>query len=208
MKNPVLIFDFDGTIADTFHTIVNISNLLADEFHFNKLTHEKAQIMKDNTLKETIRQLNVPLLKIPLIVARAKDELLKEIKNIKPVDGLTDILQNLSQLGIRMGILTSNSSQNVNEFLKQQDLNLFVFVATSSKIWSKNLNLRKIIESHGFDMADVIYVGDEARDIDAAKQLGIKVAAVTWGYNSAKTLAAHKPDYLLNQPSDLLNLVR
>lgn len=207
MKNPVLIFDFDGTIADTFHTIVNISNRLADEFKFNKLTPEAAERMKDNTLKETIRQLNVPLLKIPLIVARAKDELLKEIAAIKPVAGLAEILIDLNRLGIPMGILTSNSSQNVGQFLKNHRLDLFAFVTTSSKIWSKNLNLKKIIESHDLDIADVIYIGDEARDIDAARQLGIKAAAVTWGYNSAKTLEAHKPDYLIHSPGELLRLL-
>ncbi len=208
MKSRVLIFDFDGTIADTFNTIVKISNQLADEFQFKKLTMPEAEDMKDNTLKETIRQLNIPILKIPLIVAKAKSALLKDIATIEPIDGLKDILLKLNDLGIKMGILTSNSAKNVDEFLKNHDLELFDFVNTSSKIWSKNLNLKKVIDSHNLKMDEVIYVGDEARDVDAARLLGIKVAAVTWGYNSAKALSAHNPDFLLSHPEELLNLVR
>lgn len=207
MKNPVLIFDFDGTIADTFHTIVRISNELADEFNFKKLTEDEAQRMKDNTLLETIRAMNVPLLKIPLIVARAKDELLKEIHQIKAIEGLQSVLEELKTCGIKMGILTSNSTQNVDQFIKNNNLNLFDFVGTSSKIWSKNLNLQKMIDANNLDLSDVIYVGDEARDIEAARRLGIKSAAVTWGYNSSKTLEAHQPDFLLHRPQDLLNLI-
>ena len=207
MQNPVLIFDFDGTIADTFHAIVNISNRLADEFQFNKLTPDAAEKMKDNTLKETIRQLNVPFLKIPVIVGRAKDELLKEIAQIEPVPGLTEILLKFKELEIKMGILTSNSAQNVANFLKNHNLDLFAFVNTSSKIWSKNHNLQKMIESYDLKIDDVIYIGDEARDIDAARKLGIRVAAVTWGYNSAKALSAHKPDFLITRPEELLSLL-
>lgn len=207
MQNRVLIFDFDGTIADTFQLIVAISNHLADEFEFKKMTPEEAERMKHNTLNETIRQLNVPLLKIPMIVARAKDEVLKEITRIKPIEGLKEILMNLKTAGVTLGILSSNSFQNVSAFLRTHDLDVFDFVTTSSKIWSKNHNLDKLISREGFRMEDVVYVGDETRDIVAARKLGIRVAAVTWGYNSSEALEAHHPDYLLSEPSELMDLI-
>ncbi len=207
MKNHVLIFDFDGTIADTFHTIVEISNRLADEFQYKKMTMPQAELMKDNTVKETITQLQIPLLKIPLIIAKAKDELFKGIANIDPVLDLKETLVELKALGVHLGILTSNSAKNVEEFLKNHDLQVFDFIKTTSKIWSKDHHLSKIVDAYNFNINDVIYVGDEARDIVAAKRCGVKVAAVTWGYNSAKTLQANNPDYLLNRPQELLTLV-
>lgn len=207
MKKTVLIFDFDGTIADTFATIVQISNQLADEFQFRKITMPEAEVMKDNTLKETIEQLNIPILKIPIIVAKAKSALFKDIGTIAPVTGLKDILIKLNELGVQMGILTSNSNQNVDEFLKNHGLELFDFVTSTSKIWSKDLNLKKMITSYNFEMDEVIYVGDEARDIEAARRLGIKSAAVTWGYNSPKALSAQNPDYLISRPEELLDLI-
>jgi len=104
------------------------------------------------------------------------------------------------------GILSSNSSNNVTEFLNNHDLNFFDFISASSRIWGKNINLKKLLLSHGFNMDEVVYVGDEVRDIIAAKKVGIRVAAVTWGYNSKKALRSQKPDYLISSPEELLNL--
>ncbi len=207
MKKRVLIFDFDGTIADTFQAIVKISNQLADEFQFKTMTSSEAEQMKNNTVKETIAKLNIPLLKIPIIIAKAKSELLKGISEIDPVVGLKETLLQLKNLGIQLGILTSNSAQNVDGFLKNHELQVFDFIKTTSKIWSKDHHLLKIIESYNLKAAEVLYVGDEVRDILAAHRSGIKVAAVTWGYNSSKTLSEHNPDYLLNHPKELLNLI-
>ncbi len=207
MKNRILIFDFDGTIADTFATIVKISNELADEFQYKKMTMPEAQQMKNSTVKEMITQLEIPLLKIPLIIAKAKNELFKGISTIDPILGLKETLVELKALGIQLGILTSNSAQNVDEFLKNHELQLFDFIQTTSKIWSKDHHLSKIIESNNFNISEVIYVGDEARDIVAAKRSGVKAAAVTWGYNSPKALLAANPDYLINHPQELLTLV-
>lgn len=206
MQKHVLIFDFDGTLADTFHAIVRISNKLSEEFQYKRMTEADAERMKDNTVRETIKELNVPLLKIPLIVSKAKNELLKHIADIAPVSGLKDTLLKLKDLDYTMGILTSNSAKNVEEFLKNHELQFFDFINTTSKIWSKDHILPKILETNNLDKNRVIYIGDEARDIEAARRTGIKVAAVTWGYNSAKTLSAHHPDYLINSPRELLEL--
>jgi len=54
---------------------------------------------------------------------------------------------------------------------------------------------------------DVIYIGDEVRDIEAARAAGIKIASVTWGYNLESILTENKPDYIVTQPRDLLNLM-
>ena len=54
--------------------------------------------------------------------------------------------------------------------------------------------------------SNVLYVGDEVRDIEAAKKAGIRIAAVTWGYNSKKALEAYKPDYLVTKPEELLQI--
>jgi len=208
MKNKILIFDFDGTIADTFATIVTICNQLADEYNFHKITMSEAQVMKNNTLKETIQQLNIPLLKIPIIITKAKTALFKDITNIRLIDGLKDVLIQLDQLGVQMGILTSNSTQNVEGFLKNHGLDVFDFVNSTSKIWSKDVNIKKVITAHNFNLDEVIYVGDETRDADAARRVGIKIASVTWGYNSPKVLSAQNPDYLITKPEQLLDIVK
>ncbi|MCK5015309.1 MAG: HAD-IA family hydrolase [Candidatus Omnitrophica bacterium] len=205
-KDPVLIFDFDGTIADTFHYLVRIGNRLSEEFDFNKIDPDEIRDMKDKNIRETIEHLNIPLLKIPMIVAKAKKELHKEIESVEPITGLKEILLQIKSLGHKMGILTSNSSKNVMGFLENNGLDFFDFICTTSKIWSKNGGLKTLMDEHGLELSEVIYVGDETRDIKAAKKAGIRSAAVTWGYNSCKTLEAQNPDYLIHSPKELFQL--
>ena len=205
-KDPVLIFDFDGTIADTFHYLVKIGNRLSEEFNFNRIDPDEIKDLRDKNVRETIQHLNIPLLKIPMIVAKAKKELHKEINSIEPIKDLKEILLQFKSLGHKMGILTSNSSKNVTGFLENNGLDFFDFICTTSKIWSKNWGLKTLMDEHGLELSEVIYVGDETRDIKAAKKAGIRSAAVTWGYNSHETLEAQNPDYLIHKPEELFTL--
>jgi len=123
--NDVLIFDFDGTIADTLHFLIEIINRLSKEFGFKTIAAHEITELKDKSVGEVIQHLNIPLLKVPIIAAKARIELHKEIKSVQPAEGLKDMLQQLKSLGVKMGILTSNSLKNVMEFLKHNELDLF-----------------------------------------------------------------------------------
>ena len=52
-------------------------------------------------------------------------------------------------------------------------------------------------------MDEIIYVGDEMRDIEASKKVGIPVIAVSWGLNKREALESFKPDQMAHSPKDL-----
>jgi phosphoglycolate phosphatase-like HAD superfamily hydrolase len=202
----LLIFDFDGTIADTFQQIVKISNELAQEFDFRTIHPDEIEALKDKTSQEITRYLNVPLLKIPLIVAKAKQNLFQDMNLVQPREGLKDVLHKLKNHGLRIGILTSNSGENVSKFLQTHELDIFDFITSTSRIWGKSKRLNELICQEGFDTHETLYIGDETRDIEAARKAGISVAAVSWGYNSSKALSSHRPDYLIHTPHELFEI--
>jgi len=206
MKKPVLIFDFDGTIADTHQYICGISNKLCKEFHYKMIDFDRLDEIKKLTAQEMIKYLKVPILKIPAIISRSKKEFHNGLQNLEPFKDLIEILNQLKDCASSIGILSSNSQDNVTQFLCNHKINIFDFIHTTPKVWSKNLSLKKLISKYNFNMEDVIYIGDETRDITAARKLGIRIASVTWGYNSKEVLKEHKPDYLFDQPKDLLQL--
>ncbi len=208
MKNIVLIFDFDGTIADTHHYMIEISNRMAGEFNYKRIQPEEIDHLKDKTAQELIIHLNVPFLKIPAIVARGKREFQKNILNIQPIQGLKEILPRLKEFGLKIGILSSNTHENILTFLNNHNLNIFDFINSTSKIWGKDICLKNVIRRHGFTKDQLVYIGDETRDITAAQKLGIKSAAVTWGYNSSLALKKLQPDFLIDKPDQLLALCR
>lgn len=208
IKNkPTLIFDFDGTIADTHHYIIAISNRIANEFGYAQILPEEIVSLKDKTAIDVIKHLKVPLLKIPAIIARAKKEFENDIADLKPFEGLDNALATLKDTGTQIGILSSNAMNNIQTFLTNHNLDIFDFINSTTNIWGKHICLKKVMQENDLKPNNIIYIGDEMRDIEAAKKLGVKVAAVTWGYNSAKALEDSKPDYLLNSPQDLLGLV-
>ena len=202
----ILIFDFDGTIADTFHHTMKITNILSDEFKFKKVHDHEIDFLKGKTVQEIIKHLNVPILKIPNIVAKARSELLKNIDAIDPIDGLKNILPLIKQAKVQMGILTTNSRENVEKFLKANDMEIFDFIISTSRVWGKNHGLRKLMQEQKIKAANILYVGDETRDIEAAKKEGIKVIAVTWGYNSHAILETFSPDFIAHTPEELFDI--
>lgn len=207
MDKPVFVFDFDGTIADSHHYIIEIANGMAADFNFTPIDWDELEELKDKTSQEVIKHLKVPVMKIPAILARAKREFQEGISCLEPFQGIAELLQQLQDFGIKMGILSSNSKENVVKFLENHGLeDMFSFIHTTSKVWSKNTTLKKVIKMNGLVNDQVLYIGDETRDIDAAQRLGVKVAAVTWGYNSSRALKAKSPDYLVERPSDLLDM--
>lgn len=203
---PVLIFDFDGTIADTHHYACQISNLLAEEFGYKKIDLEKLEELKNLTARQMVKYLDISMVKVPGIVKKGKKEFYKNIKSLNSFPGLKEILEELKSNGTTIGILSSNNLKNVTSFLKIKDMNIFDFVHSTAKIWGKDKTIKRLAKKKGIPIEDIIYIGDETRDIIAAQKINVKVAAVCWGYNSKKTLAKKNPDFLIETPKDLLTL--
>ncbi|MBF2065618.1 MAG: HAD-IA family hydrolase [Calothrix sp. C42_A2020_038] len=208
MTQKVIIFDFDGTIADTVDALVNVANRLAVEFGYIQITPEELSILRNLTSREIIKYSGISIFKIPFLVKKVKSELKNKIPELKPITGIQEALIELKNQGHRLGIITSNSKENVAEFLKINQLDcLFEFVYSGVTIFGKTTIINNVLRQKQLKPQEVIYVGDETRDIEASKKANIKVVAVTWGFNSQEALSKQKPDFLINHPSELLNVV-
>ena len=94
-----------------------------------------------------------------------------------------------------IGILTTNSREIVDYVLKKGKVGVD-FIYTDGSLFRKHKNIKSILQERGLEKQDVIYVGDEVRDIIASRKAGIQVMAVSWGANSRKLLKTEKPDYV------------
>lgn len=206
MSVKVIIFDFDGTVADTFETIVNISNLLAPEFGYQKATPEDIVKYRNLTSRDVIKQSGVSIFKLPFILKRLKIELNSKIHYLTPIPGIKEALFELKKQGNTIGIITSNDKENVQIFLDKNGMpDLFDFIYSSKNIFGKSKIINKFIKQNKLKPEQIIYIGDETRDIEAAKKSHIKVIAVTWGFNGKQILAKQNPDFLIEQPSELIS---
>lgn len=203
-----LIFDFDGTLADTLAFTVN--SALEINRKLNLLNDEKIDVEKFRSMDsfEFIRQLEIPKLKLLYFLFKYQRKLVKNIVNINTFEGLPEMLGELKKKGVNLGVVTSNSRKNVKKFLKNNDIECFDFVYSSLDYFNKSKMLEKAVKKFHMNKDSVVYVGDEVRDIKAAKEAGIKVASVTWGYNFENILSSHNPDFIVYRPKDLLNLIK
>lgn len=204
----LLLFDFDGTIADTFDDGFEILNKLAVEFGFRPLRVEDLEKARDMRTRELMKFLGIPMTKMSRIARRGSEELHERMPGVKPLEGLPVLLRALHAAGYQLGIVTSNTEANVRLFLQKFDLELFDFIRSSSKLLGKAHEIKGVIKSRRIPAADILFIGDETRDIEASQKAGIRIAAVTWGYNSRRSIEAMKPDYIFDSAADLAAMLQ
>jgi phosphoglycolate phosphatase len=204
-SRPTLLFDFDGTIADTMRTLIDIYNsVIAPAYGCKPIPAQREDELRGVHPRDVMRDFGVTLVKLPLMVLRARGELAKRIDSIRPHQGVPDALRRIRERGCTMGLLTSNSRTNVARFLANHHLSdTFDFIYTGKHAFGKHRILRRIARERRLAAAEIVFVGDETRDIEAARTAGIRVAAVTWGYNNRHALERLKPDWCFDNPLDL-----
>lgn len=200
----VLIFDFDGTLADTFEVGVKIFNNLSTEFGFRPITEADLPTARKMTARQLIAEYGISQRRVPQIAARGLKLLHARMHEVNPFTGISDVLHELQKRGYILGILTSNSEENVRLFLQRHNLDIFQFVRTSSRLFGKAREVRHLLRKHKWNSTEVAFLGDECRDIEAAQKVGLPMVAVSWGFNSPEALTALTPHALIHQPEDLL----
>jgi len=209
MAYRTFIFDFDGTLADTLEESRLIYNRMAPDYSLREVAAEELQHLRHLSLKELLVHLGIPKRRVPVLIGRGTAMMRGNISKLQLISGMAEVLPVLRQNVKSFGILTSNATANVDLFLRAHGLrDLFDFISSTSKLTGKAKHLRAIRKTFSLQAEEMVYVGDEIRDIKASKKAGIHVAGVTWGFNSRESLAAEYPEHLLDHPTEFLNLTR
>ncbi|OGM20271.1 hypothetical protein A2714_05230 [Candidatus Woesebacteria bacterium RIFCSPHIGHO2_01_FULL_38_9] len=200
-----LIFDFDGTICDNFDIVYILATELLQKEGGVTISANEA---RGKGTKKLISESRIPKYKIPKLLLTARKRIAHEIPNLKPFKTLPTVIKELSKKH-KLGIITSNSEENVTIFLKNHKLlQYFSFIRSEIDLFGKGKKLKKVIFKYNLKPEETIYIGDETRDIEAAKYADTKSVAVTWGYESEKLLKGQNSDYIAEKPQDLLKIFK
>ncbi len=202
-----LIFDFDGTLADTLAAIVHIINSHSEEFRIPTLSESDVERMRSLSGREMLRHYEISRLRLPKLVRHSQKELHKRIDEIELFPGIRELVLRLKAEGFRLGILTSNSGANVHKLLRARDLDVFDFIHSETRLFGKKRALRRLLRRRRLRRDEVVYVGDEVRDIEACRKVPIPVISVSWGFHRREKLASLRPDYLVDSPAEILAIV-
>lgn len=209
MHYRALIFDFDGTLADTLEETRCIYNSMAADYGLRAVESHELAGLRNFSLSELLTHLGISTFRVPSLLARGTAKLRERISQIPMIPGLQEILPILRRQTEIFGVLTSNATENVDLFLELHGLRQhFTFLSSTSKLTGKSAYLKDIRKQYALKSAEMLYIGDEIRDIKASHKAGVPCAAVTWGFNSRASLAAALPTHILDRPEQLLDLRR
>lgn len=205
-KVSTVIFDFDGTIVDTVSRSLTIYNDIAPSLSLPHISTTEAHGLRDMSARELIAHYKISPIRLAQLTRRMHAALRECMANMPPIIGVQQVLKELQSSGIMVGIVSSNSVENIELFLNTHAIRAS-FVHSERNLFGKHVVLRRLMRQHSLAPQDVMYVGDEARDIAAAKKSGVASVAVGWGFNSKKRLLVENPDYFVEKPSQLLKLL-
>lgn len=202
-----IVFDFDGTIADIKPIIHLLSNQASEKFHLQDITPEKIHKARNMSPREIMVYFHIPFFLIPPLAAYVKFQQKQMIDHIPPVKGIEDLLCNLSKKTYQLGIVTSNNTETVSQFLNKHTITLFSFIHSELNLFGKHKALQNLMTGKKISSDQIIYIGDEVRDIQACKKIGIPIISVTWGFNGRRILKKHNPDYLVDKPEEIEDIL-
>lgn len=203
-----MVFDFDGTIADTLGESRRIFNQMAPDFGLRLVEEHELDHLRHLSLKDLLKHLRIPKRRVPALISRGTGIMRSNITRLQLIHGMREVLVEMRRHVDSFGILTSNASANVELFLETHGLrDEFDFVSSTSKLTGKAKHLKAIRKTFSLRHEQMLYIGDELRDVRASQKAGIPIAAVSWGFNSRESLAAAAPDYLFDIPADFLRLL-
>ncbi len=203
MRYKLVIFDFDGTLADTFPWFASVINVIADKFKVKKIDSSDLEKIRGFHANKILKYLDVPLWKMPLIENQLRVRMAEDIQQIRIFTGIENLLKNLAGRGVILAIVTSNSYKNVYQVLGPENAAFINYYECGVSLFGKRAKIRKILRKSGIKPSDTIYIGDEMRDGEAAQKANIAFGAVTWGYNTEESLQTYSPQELFGSVDEI-----
>lgn len=202
---PIIIFDFDGTIADTAPLIRNFLDATMKKQGLTPVTDGELAELRNYPLRKIVEDLKLGRVELWRLVRALKKEIRDAIDDLELIEGMTDVLATLRLKGYSLGIVTSNDSAIVEQFFAQHNIPPFDFVLGGNGPFAKDRALKSARKKYATESQVCVYVGDETRDIDAARGADMPCIAVTWGFNSHQALHALAPDIVVNTPIEIVH---
>ncbi|WP_038933015.1 HAD-IA family hydrolase [Bradyrhizobium japonicum] len=206
MPYSLAIFDLDGTLVDSFPWFLRTINDVADRFGFRRVADKDVEALRHASTREILSRLEVPVWKLPAIARYARRLKAEAAGEISLFAGVETMLQTLAGNGVQLALVTSDNEANARQKLGGAAA-LFSHFDCAASVFGKPAKFRRVIRREGVEPGRVIAIGDEVRDIEAARAVGIACGAVSWGYAAPAALRALAPDHMFAQMEEIAGVV-
>jgi len=205
----LILLDFDGVLADTLGDLLQFGQEACDELGVQHIAvQEDLSSLEVMSFATYGHQMGVPDSLLDEFVRRCLEKFARKKSPPAIFDGLTPVIQRLAE-GHTLAVVTGNSTENVTAFLAAHGLGgcvraIFGVDAPGTKVEK----IKRARSRFGAEAESVFMVGDSVSDIRAAQEASVKSIAVGWGHQSAERLVKARPDFLVNTPTELLNVIQ
>jgi len=201
-----VIFDFDGTISETTTALVELWNeCIAKKYKLKIIDDEGMIALRELSAVEKIAYLKIPFYKLPFVIGAARKGFSKYIDNFAIYSGLRTVCEKFTAKGCKLAIISSNKEANIRKYLSKNNFEVFteIFCDKGRSLFVKHKTIRKFLTEHGISNKNVVYVGDESRDVAACKKADVEIVSVSWGWDSRDVLELVNPHRLADNPDEL-----
>jgi phosphoglycolate phosphatase len=202
-RYKLVLFDFDGTLADSAEWFLQRINELAGEFKFRRIEEADYERMRNYSTEQIIEHMAMPRWRLPILLRRMRKAAAEDSGVIKLFPGAMRMLKELRAAGICVGIVSSNDEANIRLVLAAEGKEIS-FYECGASLFGKASKLKRVLRRSGFQPSETIYIGDELRDAVASRKAEIAFGAVAWGYTSIETLRREKPEMEFKEISEIV----
>ncbi len=200
----LFIFDFDGTLADSFPFFQSHMQQAVEHFGLRKVEVDDLDKLRNLSAREVILHLGLPLWKVPAVARYVRRLLSADAARTVLFPGAAEMLRQLFKSGATLAIVSSNSEANVRLILGPVTASYITVFECGASLFGKAAKFRKVVKTTGIAKRAALTIGDEIRDADAAREAGIAFGAVAWGYTNAEALRALGPAFLFQTLAEIL----
>ena len=211
-----IIFDLDGTLLDTVADINRELNKALNKFGFNSIDFEETKKFLGNGSRTLVKE---------SLKKTVDNKVLDEVANYyitnysnpkanvltKPYEGIIEMLEVLQQMGIKTAITSNKMDLAVKELNETAFNGLFdIALGESDKTPLKPdpTMLYQALDLMNLRKEEVLFIGDTEVDLQAATNASLNSVAVTWGFRSKDFLISLKPNYIIDEPNELINIIK
>jgi phosphoglycolate phosphatase len=197
MRYRLAIFDFDGTLADSFPWVMGMMNEVADRFDFRRIEPDEVDSLRLCDAREIMRRLGIRRWKLPMIAHYVRSRMAADVHHIHLFPGAAEMLTELSQSGVRLVVVSANGENTIRKVLGAHG-GLIEAYAGGVSLFGKRRKLLRMSKITGVPAAQCLVIGDEIRDLDAARAARMAFGAVSWGATRPAAFIARTPDHLFS----------
>lgn len=211
----LLIFDLDGTLADTIESIREGVNLAMERYGYPSRSYEEVKQAIGNGAMDLIRR------SMPADAARDETQVCRVFADYHALyrttydhcdacyDGITESLAELKKRGYTVAVLSNKQDEYVRALVKNLIPEGIVSLAMGQTELPKKPDPTvplMITRSLGFSADQTAFIGDSEVDMQTGKNAAMLSVGCSWGYRERSLLADFGADCILDEPSELLTL--